>query len=49
MFENAEVRETLRDALQLRHALIPYLYTMAWRAHRESLPLLLPMYYDYPG
>ncbi len=47
-FEDAEVREVLRDALQLRHALIPYLYTMAWRAHRESLPLLLPMYYDYP-
>ena len=47
-FEDAEVRAVLRDALQLRHALIPYLYTMAWRAHRESLPLLLPMYYDYP-
>ncbi len=48
VFENAEVRETLRDAMQLRHALIPYLYTMAWRAHRDSLPLLLPMYYEYP-
>ncbi|MFN8530588.1 MAG: glycoside hydrolase family 31 protein [Anaerolineae bacterium] len=48
MFDNAEVRAVLRDALQLRHALIPYLYTMAWRAHQEALPLMLPMYYDYP-
>lgn len=48
MFESAEVRNVLRDALQLRHALIPYLYTMAWRAYRESLPLMLPMYYEYP-
>jgi alpha-glucosidase (family GH31 glycosyl hydrolase) len=47
-FQDAEVRDVLRDTLQLRHAMIPYLYTMAWRAHRESLPLLLPMYYDYP-
>lgn len=38
----------LRDALQLRHALIPYLYTMAQRAHEASLPPLLPMYYEYP-
>ncbi len=47
-FADAEVRAVLRDALQLRHALIPYLYTMAWRAHRDALPVLLPMYYDYP-
>lgn len=48
MFEDREVREVLRDTLQLRHMLIPYLYTMANRAHRESLPLMLPMYYAYP-
>jgi alpha-glucosidase (family GH31 glycosyl hydrolase) len=47
-FEDAEVRNVLRDALQLRHALIPYLYTMAWRAHQESAPMLSPMYYEYP-
>jgi alpha-glucosidase (family GH31 glycosyl hydrolase) len=47
-FDDAEVRAVLRNTMQLRHALIPYLYTMAWRAHRESLPLLLPMYYEHP-
>ncbi len=47
-FENAEVTRVLRETLQLRHRLLPYLYTMAWRAHRDSLPLMLPMYYDYP-
>lgn len=48
MFEDAEVLNVLREALQLRHALIPYLYTMAHRAHQESLPLVQPMYYEYP-
>jgi alpha-glucosidase (family GH31 glycosyl hydrolase) len=31
--------------MQLRHMLIPYLYSMAWRAHRTGLSLVTPMYY----
>jgi alpha-glucosidase (family GH31 glycosyl hydrolase) len=34
-----------REAMQLRHALIPYIYTMAWRAHRTGISLVTPMYY----
>ncbi len=34
-----------REAMQLRHALIPYLYSMVWRAHRTGLSLVTPMYY----
>jgi alpha-glucosidase (family GH31 glycosyl hydrolase) len=34
-----------RDAMQLRHAFIPYLYTMAWRAHQTGLAPVLPIYY----
>ncbi len=34
-----------RDAMQLRHALIPYIYSMAWRAHRTGISLITPMYY----
>ena len=31
--------------MQLRHALIPYIYSMAWRAHRTGISLVTPMYY----
>ncbi|HEU0293819.1 MAG TPA: TIM-barrel domain-containing protein [Anaerolineales bacterium] len=34
-----------REAMQLRHALIPYLYSMAWRAHQTGISLVTPMYY----
>lgn len=34
-----------REAMQLRHAFIPYLYTMAWRAHQTGLAPVLPIYY----
>ena len=34
-------------AMRLRHALIPYLYTMAWRNHTTQTPLIRPMYHDH--
>lgn len=45
---DAETFEVTRAAMQLRHALIPYLYSMAWCYHQESIPPLLPMYYEHP-
>ena len=34
-----------RDAMQLRHMLIPYIHSMAWRTHQTSISLVTPMYY----
>lgn len=34
--------------LQLRHKLIPYLYSMNWRCHQDDILLVQPMYYHYP-
>ncbi|HEX2619972.1 MAG TPA: TIM-barrel domain-containing protein, partial [Phototrophicaceae bacterium] len=48
MLDDTEALKVLREALQLRHALIPYIYSMAHRAHEDSQPLIEPMYYDYP-
>ena len=33
--------------LRLRHKMIPYLYSAAWRTHSLGDPLCAPMYYDY--
>ena len=38
----------MRKYFTLRTQLIPYLYTYTWVAHRESLPLLRPLYLEYP-
>lgn len=40
-----EAERIMTDFLRLRHRLIPYLYTMNVRTHREALPLVQPMYY----
>ena len=43
-----ESEEAMGEALRERHRMIPYLYTMNYRAYKQDLPLILPMYYDYP-
>ncbi|WP_461206651.1 glycoside hydrolase family 31 protein [Clostridium sp. DL1XJH146] len=46
--KNAEVYRITKDAMQLRHQLIPYIYSMAWRNHKKHVPLVTPMYYESP-
>ncbi len=45
----ADVRQVTGEFLRLRHKLIPYIYTMNYRAYKEDLPLIQPMYYKYPN
>ena len=40
--------EIVKDYLQLRHKMIPYLYTEAYKFSRYGIPLLQPLYYKYP-
>lgn len=42
-----EARAAMTDFLRLRHRLVPYLHSMNHRA-AEGLPLVLPLYYDWP-
>ncbi len=35
-------------AIELRYRLLPYLYTLAHRAHRTGEPLLRPLLFDFP-
>ncbi len=43
-----ETRMVMEDFLRLRHKMIPYLYTMNYRQYAERIPMILPMYYQYP-
>jgi hypothetical protein len=42
---DAETFRITRWAMQLRQALLPYLYTAAWRSFVEGKTLILPMYF----
>ena len=41
----AEAEKIVTKFLQLRHRLLPYLYTANVRTAREGLPIVMPMYY----
>ena len=43
------VRSAMVDVLRLRQALMPYLYTMNWRAAVDGDPIVEPMYWEAPN
>lgn len=38
----------VRDYLNLRHRLIPYIYAEAYKYHKYGMPLIMPIYYKFP-
>lgn len=46
---DAETARLASHALRLRHALIPYLYSMAWRTHTQHCALVRPLYHTHPA
>ena len=44
---NMLAENVMNKFLRLRHKLIPYLYSMAYRAYEYDEPLIMPMYYKY--
>lgn len=41
--------EILRCQLELRYKLMPYWYTLAWKASLTGEPLVRPLFWDYPS
>lgn len=45
---NAKTLEVIDNYLNLRHRLIPYLYSKSYYYHKEGELILKPLYYQYP-
>lgn len=43
-----DVYENTKDYLNLRHKLIPYIYTESYKYHKYGMPIIQPIYYKYP-
>lgn len=43
-----EAQRVATDFMRLRHKLIPYIYTMNRRTNKDGIPLIRPIYYNYP-
>lgn len=42
-----EANLVMKKFMQLRHQMLPYLYTMNHKAYQEDIPLIQPMYYQH--
>ena len=40
--------QTMREAVNLRYSLVPYIYTMGRKAYDEGIGICRPLYYDSP-
>lgn len=40
--------KVVKDYLNLRHRLIPYLYAEAYKYHQYGSPIIMPIYYKFP-
>lgn len=45
----SEVYKCAKEWLNFRHKLIPYIFTMDYRTHKDGIALCEPMYYSYPN
>ncbi|UKJ76649.1 TIM-barrel domain-containing protein [Azospirillum brasilense] len=43
-----ELLPQVKTALNWRERLVPLLYTLLWRAHRDHAPVMRPLFYDFP-
>ena len=43
-----EVLPLIREAIDLRYQLIPYLYALIWEASERGCPIIRPMVYEFP-
>ena len=42
-----QVTNIIRDAIELRYVLMPYLYNTLWKAHHDNEPMLRPTFLDH--
>ena len=40
--------DAMRKSYHLRSRLMPYIYSLAYRGYEEGIPMIEPMYYEYP-
>ena len=44
-----ELTPVIRDAIRLRYALLPTIYSAAAQAHEDGLPVVRPLVFEFPG
>lgn len=44
----SEIGEYAIETLRMRHRMLPYIYSMNYRSHKDGIAICEPLYYQYP-
>lgn len=48
VFQNATTKARAKEAIELRYALLPYIYNMAFENSQSGKPLMIPLFFNEP-
>lgn len=48
VYFNESTREVVRNFMNIRYSLLPYIYTLAYRSHTKGEPIVRPLFYEFP-
>jgi len=49
IYRHEKLRNIFREYSNLRMQLLPYIYTQAWKGNSTAMPMMRPMFLDYPN
>jgi alpha-glucosidase (family GH31 glycosyl hydrolase) len=44
----SDIEESMRRSFQFRSQIFPYIYSSAWESHENSVPIVRPLYLEFP-
>jgi oligosaccharide 4-alpha-D-glucosyltransferase len=48
VYFNDTTQQIVRSFMKLRYQLLPYIYTMTYKANTDGIPIVRPMFYEFP-
>jgi alpha-glucosidase (family GH31 glycosyl hydrolase) len=48
VYFNDTTQQIVRSFMKLRYQLLPYIYTLAFQANTEGVPIVRPLFYEFP-
>ena len=45
---SSEIETSMKNSFHLRSEIFPYIYSSAWQSHTTSVPLIRPLYIEFP-
>lgn len=49
VYFNESTREVVRNFMNIRYSLLPYIYTLTYRSHTKGEPIVRPLFYEFPS